>query len=93
MYAPTWRGNVGKETDIKDEIKNIIVNMQKNLDDDYQLLLKVHPLLYKYFKNDKDILDMFIHDSIDMCETLSIVDLLITDYSSVLFDYYVKTSQ
>lgn len=90
LYAPTWRGNVGKETDIKDEIKNIIVNMQKNLDDDYQLLLKVHPLLYKYFKNDKDILDVFIPDSIDMCETLSIVDLLITDYSSVLFDYYVK---
>ena len=40
LYAPTWRGNVGKETDIKDEIKNIIVNMQKNLDDDLPTFIK-----------------------------------------------------
>ncbi|PTI78442.1 hypothetical protein BU064_07795 [Staphylococcus succinus] len=90
LYAPTWRGNVGKEIDIKEEIKKIIVNMKENLDKDFQLLLKVHPLLYKYFKNEKAITDMFIPDSIDMCEVLSTVDLLITDYSSVFFDYYVQ---
>ncbi len=90
LYAPTWRGNVGKEVDIKKEVKDIIVSIKNNLDSNYQLLLKVHPLLYKYFKNDKELSKIFIPDSIDISETLSIVDLLITDYSSVFFDFYVK---
>ncbi len=90
LYAPTWRGNVGKEVDIKKEVKDIIVSIKNNLDSNYQLLLKVHPLLYKYFKNDKDLSKIFIPDSIDISETLSIVDLLITDYSSVFFDFYIK---
>ncbi|MCD8822500.1 CDP-glycerol glycerophosphotransferase family protein [Mammaliicoccus sciuri] len=90
LYAPTWRGNVGKEVDIKKEVKDIIVSIKKNLDSNYQLLLKVHPLLYKYFKNDKELSKIFIPDSIDISETLSIVDLLITDYSSVFFDFYIR---
>lgn len=90
LYAPTWRGNVGREVDIKEEVKDIIVSMKSNLDPKYQLLLKVHPLLYKYFKDDKELSNFFIPDSIDISETLSIIDLLITDYSSVFFDYYVK---
>ncbi|UTI85593.1 CDP-glycerol glycerophosphotransferase family protein [Mammaliicoccus sciuri] len=71
-------------------MKDIIVSIKNNLDSNYQLLLKVHPLLYKYFKNDKDLSKIFIPDSIDISETLSIVDLLITDYSSVFFDFYIK---
>lgn len=90
LYAPTWRGNVGKETDIKKKVKTIISNIQENLDSEYQLLLKVHPLLYKYFKDDKELSNLFIPDSIDVNETLSIVDLLITDYSSIFFDFYIK---
>ncbi|APR60053.1 hypothetical protein BTZ13_02065 [Staphylococcus condimenti] len=90
LYAPTWRGNVGEEKDIKKEIKDIIKNMKDSLDESYQLVLKVHPLLYKFFKNDSELGDIFIPDFIDMCEILSIVDLLITDYSSVFFDFYVK---
>lgn len=90
LYAPTWRGNVGKEVDIKKEVKDIIVSIKNNLDSNYQLLLKVHPLLYKYFKNDKELSKIFIPDSIDISETLSIVDLLITDYSSVFFDFYIR---
>ncbi|PNZ56568.1 spore coat protein CotS, partial [Staphylococcus condimenti] len=78
LYAPTWRGNVGEEKDIKKEIKDIIKNMKDSLDESYQLVLKVHPLLYKFFKNDSELGDIFIPDFIDMCEILSIVDLLIT---------------
>ena len=89
LYAPTWRGNVGEEKDIKKEIKDIIRNMQNNLGDSYQLLLKVHPLLFKFFKNDKELGAIFIPDFIDMCEILSVIDVLITDYSSV-FDFYVR---
>ncbi|GEP85218.1 putative glycosyltransferase [Staphylococcus piscifermentans] len=90
LYAPTWRGNVGEEKDIKKEIKDIIKNMQNNLGDGYQLLLKVHPLLFKFFKNDKELGAIFIPDFIDMCEILSVIDVLITDYSSVFFDFYVR---
>jgi CDP-glycerol glycerophosphotransferase len=90
LYAPTWRGNVGKEIDIKEEVKQIIFNMKEHLDESFQLVLKVHPLLYKFFKNDKELSNMFIPDSIDVNEFLSIVDLLITDYSSIFFDFYIR---
>ena len=77
LWAPTFRGNAGNPHQIGlEEIKNL----QKKLEDVY-LIMKVHPHV-----------DSKLHLSNCNLTTenlFPVVDVLITDYSSVLFDFMV----
>lgn len=89
LYAPTWRDDeyieVGK---YKFSLKLDLEEMRKKLGNDYILLLRMHYLVadkldienfkgFAYnFSDYDDIRDLYIAS-----------DLLITDYSSVFFDY------
>lgn len=89
LYAPTWRDNqyydIGK---YKFKIQMDLDKMMSNLGDNYIILLRLHYLVaenldlsaYKGF-----VYDCSRHD--DIRELYLISDLLITDYSSVFFDY------
>lgn len=82
LYAPTWRDNSKYVLDID------IDKMYKELKDDYILLIKTH-----YFVNtalDTGSFKGFVYDVSkyeDIQELALISDMLITDYSSVMFDY------
>lgn len=89
LYAPTWRGGVNQVNNIKDEIDNIVKKLHSKMPDDYQLLLKVHTLTYKFIKDDESLREICIPDWVDSNELMSIVDILVTDYSSIFFDYMV----
>lgn len=90
LYAPTWRGEIGYAKDTVEEVLDKVQDIVKSCPKDYQVLLKVHSLVYKKLKNRDDISNVtFIPDYIDPNELLSITDLLITDYSSIFFDYLV----
>ncbi|PKR82661.1 spore coat protein CotS [Heyndrickxia camelliae] len=89
LYAPTWRGEVNSVSNTKDEIQQVIKELYQKIPDGYQLLLKVHTLMYKHIKNDKRLEEVCIPDWVDTNELLSVVDILITDYSSIFFDYLV----
>lgn len=76
LWAPTFRGNAKTATlvGLKD-----IQRLQADLGDDWKVLIKVHPHLAKEYQ-------------VDNCrfpteQLYPVVDLLITDYSSVVFDY------
>ncbi|SFE74897.1 CDP-glycerol glycerophosphotransferase [Alteribacillus iranensis] len=91
LYAPTWRDNeyhfIGK---YKFAIQMDLDRMREELGDDYVIVMRLHYLVsdkldltgYEDFavdgSNYPDIRDLYI-----------ISDLLITDYSSVMFDYGV----
>ncbi|NUJ16374.1 glycosyltransferase [Bacillus glycinifermentans] len=87
LYAPTWRGEVGNVSNINEELINHITELNEKLPSDYQLILKVHTLLFKHIKHNEVLMKKCIPDYIDTNELLSIVDILITDYSSIFFDY------
>ena len=53
------------------------------------MLVKVHPYLYKDALKIKRLKPYLIPDYFDTNEILAIVDLMITDYSSIFFDYLV----
>lgn len=76
LWAPSFRGNV-EDLFLKgyDEIKKL----QKELSYEYEVLIKVHPHLKNKYRID--------NCEIPTNELYPVIDLLITDYSSILFDF------
>lgn len=78
LWAPTFRGNAGNAHQIGlDEM----LRLKQQLKEEYYLLIKLHPHV-----EDKTYPSNF---SIVTEQLFPVVDLLITDYSSVLFDFMI----
>ncbi|MCM3705703.1 CDP-glycerol glycerophosphotransferase family protein [Cytobacillus firmus] len=88
LYAPTWRGEVGNVTGEINKIIYDIKLLEEKLGSKYQVMLKVHSLMQKFVKENNLDLNI-VPDNIDSNELLSCVDILITDYSSIFFDFLV----
>ncbi len=89
LYAPTWRDNQhtsGVGYTYKTEVD--FDKLQKQLGHDYIILFRAHYLVANEFDFEK--YKEFIYDVSkvdDINELYVISDILITDYSSVFFDY------
>ncbi|QQZ10069.1 glycosyltransferase [Heyndrickxia vini] len=88
LYAPTWRGEVGNVSDEINKIIHDIKVLEKSLSEQYTILLKVHSLMQNHLKNSHKHISV-VPEHVDSNELLSIVDLLITDYSSIFFDFII----
>lgn len=89
-YMPTWRGNTLNTSDVKKyeiEVKNILEQIDKKLTEDTILFVKLHQIVMNKIKisNYKHI--RTFHPLYDTYDFLNMVDCLITDYSSVFFDF------
>ena len=89
LYAPTWRDNqyyqVGK---YKFELQLDLNKLKKELGNEYIIILRMHYLVAENFELGEFkgfAFDFSRHE--DIQELYLISDLLITDYSSVFFDY------
>ena len=89
LYAPTWRDDEFYEAGkYKFTLKLDLEKMRRELGDEYVVILRTH-----YFIADKiDVTGMedFVYNLSkydDIAELYLISDILITDYSSVFFDY------
>ncbi|QFT90683.1 CDP-glycerol:poly(glycerophosphate) glycerophosphotransferase [Bacillus sp. THAF10] len=89
LYAPTWRDDeFHSKGKYKFEIKLDLQKMQESLGEDYVVILRMHYLIaenldiseFKGFAYDLSTYE-------DIAELYLISDLLITDYSSVFFDF------
>ncbi|ERS93446.1 glycosyltransferase [Staphylococcus simulans] len=88
LFAPTWRGtDVNDPEDSVADIHEMVLELEKKTD--YQVIVKVHPFVYKTALNYKELKPYLVPDSFDTNELLAAVDLLVTDYSSIFFDYLV----
>ena len=89
LYAPTWRDNQytnGVGYTYKTEVD--FDKLQRELGEDYVILFRAHYLVANEFdfrKYDGFIYDVSGHDDIN--DLYLVADLLVTDYSSVFFDY------
>ena len=86
LYAPTFRDN---ETD-NPKLHMNVSKLAETLTDDYLILLKLHPFVSRAFK-ENDLPDRVINvsDYQDLNELMVVSDVLITDYSSIIFDFVV----
>jgi len=84
LYAPTWRGIFGTAENNIIQLKEDIQALQEV--EDVQILFRGHYAVEEAF-NDLDFDITVVSSNIDTNSLLSIVDVLITDYSSILFDF------
>lgn len=88
LYAPTWRGTTESKSF---DVKKLIDDLTLLTSDEYEILFKSHHFAEKIIK--KANLDVKLVDSsIDVNELLGCVDILVSDYSSIVFDY-IKTKK
>lgn len=92
VYMPTWRGLLHKKEN-KKQIKiiyNYLLSIDEKLNDNQILYVKLHPFLKgKMDYNDFVHIKTFPKDY-ETYDFLNATDLLITDYSSIMFDYAVS---
>ena len=91
-YMPTWRGQSNHDIQMDNygaEINDMLKYLDENLKEHQKLYVNFHPIVQKNVKleNYKHIFPF--PAAIDKYEFLNSVDALITDYSSVFFDYSV----
>lgn len=82
LYAPTFRG------DIYQGMRKVNINVNfiiTQLGEEYAFLFKLHPLLKtEIISKDRRVYNM---NQQDLHELFSITDILISDFSSIIFDF------
>ena len=88
LYAPTWRDDdaydVGK---VKFKLNLELDKLEKTISDDYIVLVRNHYLITDSDVNDYGDFAIDVSKYDDIAELYLVSDILITDYSSVFFDY------
>lgn len=84
LYAPTFRDNQFEVADV-----NLSIDlMKKSLGSEYHLLLKLHPAVkLSGFNNDDFVTD--VSTGFEINSLLVFSDILITDYSSIPFEFSI----
>lgn len=91
LYAPTWKGqNYSKPNVNPEEYYHFIEYIESRVNlEEYQVLVKPHQVVYQYMKEETANTERFIPAELDANEILAVTDVLISDYSSIYFDFMV----
>lgn len=82
-YTPTYRDNIFNVSELEIDIEHMLTALPEN----YSIILRLHPSVNynnQKFYNDR-VVNLSKNESIE--NILSVTDILITDYSSVAFDF------
>nr|WP_277620098.1 CDP-glycerol glycerophosphotransferase family protein [Listeria riparia] len=85
LFCPTWRKQA------RDEITSVNLKELINLlPEEYEIIVKLHPLetkLRRFYKSLDARIHCFFNELVDIQELFLLADILISDYSSAIFDY------
>ena len=89
LYAPTWRDDSYKAGGYTFRLQADFRKWKEALGDDTVVLFKPHYLIVNEFKDDPELSDFLISVPADedIRDLYIVADQLVTDYSSVFFDY------
>ena len=91
LYAPTFRGNSLRNSYMRNTLD--LDALYDNLHEDYAFVMKLHPLTAKAFKLTEEQQEKyrgFLYDvshSANIDTALCAADIVISDYSSLIFEY------
>ena len=83
LYAPTYRNGFFDKVDIQLNIQDFL----DQLDDNYLLMIRLHPSIQEAAQVPDHPRVILVNDYPHINELLLISDILITDYSSIPFDF------
>jgi len=83
LFAPTWRG---KLNDRSYDVAGLVEDVAKLAEGKHHMLFRAHRFAEKLI-GDEGLDATIVPSSIDTNELLAVVDVLITDYSSIFYDY------
>ncbi len=86
LYAPTYRGKLNSTFDIKFDFEKFYKKVLSVSDRNVKILFRAHHAMLSSFTFESDYIVEATNYS-DMQELLCTADFLITDYSSVIWDY------
>lgn len=90
LYAPTWRGTTGNVRAGADELVNFRATLEKRIDsDEYQVLIKPHTYHYNRLSDEQRRSGDYVPRQVNANRLLAAVDVLVSDYSSIFFDFMV----
>ncbi|MFY0405707.1 CDP-glycerol glycerophosphotransferase family protein [Solicola sp. PLA-1-18] len=90
LYAPTWRDDEGYRSDGSPITMGLdLARLTERLGDGYQLLVRLHNLVTGRWAHEEidGVTDVSYHP--DIRDLYLAADVLVTDYSSVMFDFCV----
>lgn len=86
LFAPTWRGTFAS---IDLDLQRLTDDLNSMSSDSIQLVFRGHYFLEEQLKQ-QSVPCTVVPSSVDSNQLLSIVDILVTDYSSICIDFFPK---
>jgi CDP-glycerol glycerophosphotransferase len=89
LFAPTWRGPTFQTPHINaSQLIHTVRELQESLDSTrYVVLLKVHQIVYRAVRDRVGDKGFLVPNDVPTNLVLGVTDLLVTDYSSIFFDF------
>ncbi|MBW8871475.1 MAG: CDP-glycerol glycerophosphotransferase family protein [Leifsonia sp.] len=89
LYAPTWKGQTfGRPEDDLDALLAHIAQIEEGIDTSrYAVLLKTHQSVHALAADRPELARMLVPNEIPTNLVLGATDMLISDYSSIFFDF------
>ncbi|CAN5241097.1 hypothetical protein BH09ACT1_BH09ACT1_07100 [soil metagenome] len=89
LYAPTWKGtNFNRPEDDIADLAERVAELESRLDPSkYIVLLKTHQVVHRFASSVPGLSGRLVSNEIPTNGILAITDLLVTDYSSIFFDF------
>jgi CDP-glycerol glycerophosphotransferase (TagB/SpsB family)/glycosyltransferase involved in cell wall biosynthesis len=89
LYAPTWKGeSFGDPLDDIDELLRRVKGLEARIDTTkYVVLLKTHQIVHRLARKRPELRRMLVSNATPTNVILGLTDILITDYSSIFYDF------
>lgn len=88
LYAPTWRGeSFHTPTNDAHLVGERVRQLAEQLPAGHRVLLKVHQQVYEFAHAQPELRGVLVPNHIATNELLGVTDVLVSDYSSIFFDF------
>ncbi|MET4704122.1 glycosyltransferase [Frigoribacterium sp. UYMn621] len=88
LFAPTWKGtDFSSPADDANELFELVQEIQKQVGPAFLVLLKTHQVVHRFARDRPEFREILVSNDLPTNLMLGITDVLITDYSSIFFDF------
>ncbi|MDR6862281.1 glycosyltransferase [Phycicoccus sp. 3266] len=88
LYAPTWKGeSFHTPLDESAELGERVRELASRLPAGHRVLLKVHQQVYEQARRRPELAPLLVPNHLATNAVLGLTDVLVTDYSSIFFDF------